>query len=255
MIRRSVVRSSFATLVMLLPAWTSACAHSPAPDGAASASAASPTSSPTSSANASASTSATPAEATPSLDAAPSAAVASSATPTPAAEPPLEGLEFLPEARVLFRVAACGQSGEMPARFDAAVVTRHCEELGHAYTEYEKSWVDLAKPFLAALRPKDLPRVVVYPFGGGDLVTALTTFPDSSEITTVSLEPAGDIRPMDKLPGIAWPTSSPSTGRTWSGSSRRRIRGPTTSRRSRRPSFPVRCCSPSPRWSSTGTSR
>jgi hypothetical protein len=196
MIRRSVCRSSFATLVMLVPAWTSACAHSPAPDGAASASAASPSAS----SAPPAATSATPTEATSPADAAPAAAVASSATP-PAAEPPLEGLEFLPEARVLFRVAACGASGEMPARFDAGVVAHHCEELGRAYAEYEKSWVDLAKPFLAALRPKDLPRVVVYPFGGGDLVTALTTFPDSSEITTVSLEPAGDIRPMDKLPG------------------------------------------------------
>jgi hypothetical protein len=57
----------------------------------------------------------------------------------------------------------------------------------------------VAKPFLAALRPKDLPRVVVYPFGGGDLVSALATFPDATEITTISLEPAGDIRPVDAL--------------------------------------------------------
>ena len=60
----------------------------------------------------------------------------------------------------------------MPSRFDAAVVSRHCAELGHAYDEYKRTWVDVAKPFLAALRPKDLPGAVVYPFGGGDLVTA-----------------------------------------------------------------------------------
>ena len=87
----------------------------------------------------------------------------------------------------------------MPARFDAAVVTRHCDELGRAYDDYRKGWVDVAKPFLAALRPKDLPRVVVYPFGGGDLVSALATFPDATEITTISLEPAGDVRPIDAL--------------------------------------------------------
>ncbi len=100
-------------------------------------------------------------------------------------------------------MAACGHlSGEgadVPARFDASVVSRHCDELGHAYEEYRRAWVDVAKPFLAALRPKDLPRVAVYPFGGGDLVSALTTFPDATELTTISLEPAGDVRPIDKL--------------------------------------------------------
>jgi hypothetical protein len=39
----------------------------------------------------------------------------------------------------------------------------------------------------------------VYPFGGGDLVSALATFPDATEITTISLEPAGDVRPIDGL--------------------------------------------------------
>jgi hypothetical protein len=120
------------------------------------------------------------------------------ATSTPAAALPLEGQDFLPEALALFRVAACG-GGEIPARFDAAVVSRHCDELGHAYDDYRKGWVDLARPFIAALRPKDLPSTVVYPFGGGDLVSALATYPDATNFTTVSLEPAGDVRPMDKL--------------------------------------------------------
>jgi hypothetical protein len=123
--------------------------------------------------------------------------VASAAPPPP--EAPLLGLELLPEARLVFRVAACGGTGEIPARFDAGVVAKHCSELGHAYEDYRHAWVDVARPFLAALRPKDLPRVVVYPFGGGDLVSALATFPDATEITTISLEPAGDIRPIDTL--------------------------------------------------------
>jgi len=117
----------------------------------------------------------------------------------PVAEAPLAGLEFLPQARTIFRVAACGAAGDIPARLDPSVVARHCEELGHAYADYRRGWVDLAKPFLAGLRPKDLPRVVVYPFGGGDLVSALATFPDATEITTISLEPAGDVRPIDTL--------------------------------------------------------
>jgi hypothetical protein len=122
---------------------------------------------------------------------------AASSTAPPA---PLDGQEFLPEALILYRVAACGPSSEIPGRFDAAVVAKHCEELGRAYDDYKKTWVEVAKPYIAALRPNDLPTTVVYPFGGGDVVSALATFPDATSITTISLEPAGDIRPMDKLP-------------------------------------------------------
>ena len=110
-----------------------------------------------------------------------SVASSSSIGGAPVPEAPLEGLDFIDQARVLFRVAACGPTGEIPARFDAAVVGKHCSELEQAYDEYRKSWVDLAKPFLANLRPKDLPSAVVYPFGGGDVVTALATFPDAKE--------------------------------------------------------------------------
>jgi hypothetical protein len=141
--------------------------------------------------------SATAAESSATASAAPVASATASA-PTPP-EPPLEGLEFLPQARAIFRVAACGPSGDVAARLDATVVAHHCDELRRAYDEYRHAWVDVAEPFLASLRPKDLPSVVVYPFGGGDLVSALATFPDATEITTISLEPAGDVRPVDVL--------------------------------------------------------
>jgi hypothetical protein len=141
-------------------------------------------------------------------DASPANSVASASTaddPASAAqgvapEAPLEGKDFIVQARTLFRVGACGTSGEVPSRFDPAAVARHCEQLGRAYTDYQRTWVDVAKPFIASLQPKDLPGVVVYPFGGGDLASALATFPNATEITTISLEPAGDIRPIDTLP-------------------------------------------------------
>ncbi|MGA3120673.1 MAG: hypothetical protein ABSF69_07880 [Polyangiaceae bacterium] len=110
-----------------------------------------------------------------------------------------QGAEFIEQARILFRLAACGPDGEVPSRFDIAVVTRHCEELARAYDEYRKTWVEAAESFLSSLRPNDLPATVVYPFGGGDLASALATFPEATEITTISLEPAGDVRPIDAL--------------------------------------------------------
>src|SRR5262249_9441779 len=54
-------------------------------------------------------------------------------------------------------------------------------------------------PFLATLRPQGLPATVVYPFGGGDLLAALTTYPDAKQITTLSLELSGDPRRVLKI--------------------------------------------------------
>ncbi len=141
-----------------------------------------------------------PAPASAAAAAAATATATASATATATAlATVLDGEEFLPEALALFRVAACGSAGEVPARFDSAVVSKHCEEMVRAYDEYKKAWVDVAEPYIASLRPKDLPSTVVYPFGGGDVVSAIATFPDATSITTVSLEPAGDVRPIDKM--------------------------------------------------------
>jgi hypothetical protein len=132
-------------------------------------------------------------------DKGPAVASSEASTDGSAQEAALEGEDFIAEAMALYRVAACGRSGDAPARFDEGVIAHHCADLERAYDEYRKGWVDVAGPFIAALRPKGLPDVVVYPFGGGDLASALTTFPDAREITTISLEPAGDARPIDRL--------------------------------------------------------
>jgi hypothetical protein len=81
-------------------------------------------------------------------------------------------------------------------------VDAHCVALRAIYEEYRTHWVAVAKPFIAALRPAGLPAKAVYPFGGGDLVTALTVFPDAEEITTLSLEPAGDVRHITTVPPL-----------------------------------------------------
>jgi hypothetical protein len=181
----------------------SSCARAPAPPSetaspeiSAHATEASPSTAAASAAIPVASASATSSDAPP-PPAAPSAPSATVAARPP--DPPPAGKDFVAQARTLFRVAACGSSGDVPSRFDSALVARHCDDLAKAYADYQKSWVDVAQPFVAALRPKDLPPVVVYPFGGGDLVSALATFPDASEITTLSLEPAGDVRAVDTM--------------------------------------------------------
>ena len=61
-------------------------------------------------------------------------------------------------------------------------------------SDYKTKYVSVAQPFLLALQPNGLPTTVVYPFGGGDLLSALTTYPSLTEVTTLSLEYAGDPR-------------------------------------------------------------
>jgi len=115
------------------------------------------------------------------------------------AGPPLDAAELRASLDELYRVAACGGRGALPERFRNAKVESRCRQLGATYAEYTKRWITRSAPFFAAIRPAALPRRVVYPFGGGDLVTALTVFPDADEYTTISLEPAGDVRRIDTL--------------------------------------------------------
>jgi hypothetical protein len=116
--------------------------------------------------------------------------------PPPAAEPAADGpgKDFAEEVRLLFRVAACGSDAPLPPGIDAATVKAHCDEIRPRIELYKRRFVSVARPFLTALAPAGLPDKVVYPFGGGDLVTALTTYPAAKEYTTLSLELVGDPR-------------------------------------------------------------
>jgi hypothetical protein len=110
-----------------------------------------------------------------------------------------EGVDFIAEARLLFRVGACAGDEPVPAPLDPAIVDAHCAVVREAMQEYRDRYVAVAAPYLAALRPADAPTVVVYPFGGGDLLSALVAFPDATEITMISLEYAGDPRRLPTL--------------------------------------------------------
>ena len=114
-------------------------------------------------------------------------------------EEPLAGAQFAKQVLAAFRVAGCGGDDSLiPAHIDKKLVDTHCGMLRSGYAEYKREWLDVAGPFIAKLRPAGLPTTVVYPFGGGDLVSALATYPDATELTTLSLEIAGDVRAIDK---------------------------------------------------------
>lgn len=118
----------------------------------------------------------------------------------PVDEAKLEGHDFTPEAKALLAVGACGDA-PAPEGFDAKLLADHCAVIKKAQDDYVAAWVTPATKFFAEHVPHDIPKTVVYPFAGGDLSTALTVYPDADEITTMSLEPAGDPRTLAALKG------------------------------------------------------
>src|ERR1041384_4696838 len=102
-----------------------------------------------------------------------------------------DGVDFISDAKLFYRVVACGGTDPLPPELDARTVEARCAEMAKRYQHYTEKYVAPARAFFAPLRPA-VPTTVVYPFGGGDLASALVTFPDAREITTISLEHAGD---------------------------------------------------------------
>jgi len=107
-----------------------------------------------------------------------------------------EPAELLDQAKALLVVGACAE-GTAPVK--AEVYAAHCKAVRAAREEYKEKWLAQANEFFRAHVPADIPKKVVYPFAGGDLSTALTVFPDAEEITTISLEPAGDPNALTRI--------------------------------------------------------
>ncbi len=105
--------------------------------------------------------------------------------------------ELLDEARALLVVGACADGSA--AAVKPEVYAAHCKTVRAAQGDYRSKWLAHASEFFKHNVPAGLPRSVVYPFAGGDLATALTVYPDADEITTISLEPAGDPRALARL--------------------------------------------------------
>lgn len=107
------------------------------------------------------------------------------------------GHDFIEEAKAIYRVAACGP-GDVPLGFDGGTVKSHCGRMEKNMASYRENFIAKAAPFFAGTVPSGLPRSVVVPFGGGDLLPALVVYPGAAEITTISLEGAGDPRRLMK---------------------------------------------------------
>ncbi len=122
--------------------------------------------------------------------------------PAPAPAVAAGGHDFTAEGKALLAVGACGD-GTPPDSVPPKQLETHCSVIKKAREEYATKWVTKARAFFEQQVPKTIPKKVVYPFAGADLSTALTVYPDADEITTLSLEPAGDPRTLGVLKGKA----------------------------------------------------
>lgn len=121
-----------------------------------------------------------------------------------------DGVDFIGDAKLLYRVAACADVDQpLPAELtkgdakrEAAlgkIVQRHCKYITEQIGKFRAQYFEKARSWFDEVVPKDTPTTVVYPFGGGDLISALVAFPNATEITTISLEQSGDPRRLRTL--------------------------------------------------------
>jgi hypothetical protein len=128
-----------------------------------------------------------------------------SAQPVPQSS---EGADFIGDAKLLYRIAACadGPLPDLAHGDDKAtaklqkIVDQHCKAVLERIAKFRTTYFDKGRAWFDRVVPKDIPTTVVYPFGGGDLISALVAFPDATEVTTISLELAGDPRRLATLP-------------------------------------------------------
>jgi len=123
-------------------------------------------------------------------------------TAAASADPGEAPATFDAELRAMRQVVACDErvtDARLPDGVTAAWVTGACKEVKRRVGQFKKRWLDKAQPFLATVVPADVPKTVVYPFGGADLMTALTVYPNAESITTMSLEWVGDPRGITRM--------------------------------------------------------
>jgi hypothetical protein len=108
--------------------------------------------------------------------------------------------DFDAEARLFYRIVACAGDDAVDPRH-VKIVDAHCKQMARSIAAFKKRFVHPASAFFDAVRPAGLSTQVVYPFGGGDLATALVAFPEATEVTTLSLEHAGDPTRLSALTG------------------------------------------------------
>jgi|GEM_PF-144722 len=98
--------------------------------------------------------------------------------------------------RLLYETLSC-RSDSPPV--EVARYAKYCKRFKKLHALYDQKTKSKATPWIAQRRPKDLPRTVLYPFSGADLVSSVLAFPDAILHVHMSLEHGGPIGNLEKL--------------------------------------------------------
>ena len=107
--------------------------------------------------------------------------------------------DFIDEVRLLMRIVLDVGDAAFPPPIDPAAIHGYNRQFAQSMYRYGHHFAPPLRIFLQANMPQHRPAAVVYPFGGGDLISALLAFPDAPELTTISLEQAGDPRRINSI--------------------------------------------------------
>src|ERR1700735_4326176 len=79
------------------------------------------------------------------------------------------GVDFASDAKRLYQIAACGDGPALADPKVQKVVDHHCKVIHEHMDGFKTTYFDKGRAWFDAVVPKDAPKTVVYPFGGGDL--------------------------------------------------------------------------------------
>ncbi len=100
--------------------------------------------------------------------------------------------------RLLYETVAC-RSATPP--IDVPKYAKYCKRFKRLHATYDAKTKSKAGPWIAARRPAGLPKTVLYPFSGADLVSSVLAFPDAVLHIHMSLEHGGPVGRLEKLAG------------------------------------------------------
>ena len=109
--------------------------------------------------------------------------------------------DFTGDVRPLYDIAACADPSTAASDDQDQAIVAHCKTVDAQVATWRAKFRDKAAPFFAR-EATGAPGTVVYPFGGGDLITALVVYPDATDYTTLSLEGIGDPRVAISAQGL-----------------------------------------------------
>lgn len=99
--------------------------------------------------------------------------------------------------RTLYAAVAC-RSPKPPV--DIPRYAKYCARFAKLHKLYDTKTLSKATPWIKARRPAGLPKTVLYPFSGADLVSSVLAFPEAVLHVHMSLEHGGPIGILEKLP-------------------------------------------------------